>query len=232
MYLKMPNALLEMQLPPNALKVLAVLMSVAGRSGQATVRMAVIAQRGNISRTTVCTAIRQLEAVGLVQRTSRYTGDGVRRANAYAVSLPAGRWFALPVSEEVLSLPAAGFSVYLAMLRFRGGNGRAFPSLSRLASILGLCKNTLLRAIRCLQRSGLLCKMAVWAGKHNLYLIRGMKKRAPGFAQPDAPTKLLDQPSNIFNLTSIWLCVKRAVVHFLNSIPVPTHYATKKRRYT
>lgn len=230
MFLKLPNALLEMQLPPNALKVLCVLMSAADHENKTTMRTCVIARKCDVAAGTVCAAIKHLESMGLVRREHVYKEDGTYAANKYTIALPVGgRWFALDLSERVLQLPASSFSVYAAMLRFRGKNRKAFPSLRCLSNLLGLCKNTLLRAIRCLQVSGLLEKMAKWAGKHNLYLIQDTKEERLVEQKPDARTKQLDSPSNTFSLTSVLHRVKRAVVHFLNNIPIPTHYATKRR---
>ncbi len=259
MFLKLPNALLEMQLPPNALKVLCVLMSAADHENKTIMRTCVIARKCDVAAGTVCAAIKKLEAMGLVRREHVYKEDGTYAANKYTIALPVGgRWFALNLSEQVLQLPASSFSVYAAMLRFRGRNRKAFPSLFQLSSLLGLCKNTLLRAIRCLQSSGLIKKMTKWAGKHNLYLIQDTKKERLVEQKPDARTKQLDRLSNNISLTSVLRCVKRtikktsfpavldktgeageecawtrkmarSVVHFLNSIPIPTHYATKRR---
>ena len=231
MFLKLPNALLEMQLPPNALKVLCVLMSAADHENKTTMRTCVIARKCDVAAGTVCAAIKKLEAMGLVRREHVYKEDGTYAANKYTIALPVGgRWFALNLSEQVLQLPASSFGVYAAMLRFRGKNRKAFPSLRCLSNLLGLCKNTLLRAIRCLQASGLLRKMAEWAGKHNLYLIQDAKKEHLALTQPDARVEqMLDNHSNNFSLTSVFCRVKRAVVHFLKSIPIPTLYATKRR---
>lgn len=230
MYLKMPNALLEMRLPPNALKVLTVLMSVVDNENKAVMRTCAIAQKCNVAMGTVCSAIKDLETRGLVRRDHLYKEDGTYAVNSYTVTMPVSRrWFALNLSEQILHLPASSFSVYAALLRFRGRNRKAFPSLFQLSSLLGLCKNTLLRAIRCLQSAGLVQKLEKWSGKHNLYLILGAKKERLVEQKPDARTKQLDSPSNTFTLTSVLHRVKRAVVHFLKSIPLPTLLHNRKK---
>lgn len=230
MFLKLPNALLEMQLSPNALKVLCALMSAADHENKTIMRTCVIARKCDVAAGTVCTAIKNLEAMGLVRREHIYKEDGTYAANRYTIALPVGgRWFALNLSEQVLQLPASSFSVYAAMLRFRGRNRKAFPSLFQLSSLLGLCKNTLLRAIRCLQASGLLKKMAKWAGKHNLYLIQSTKNGRLVEQKPDTQVQQLDYPSNTFSVTSVLYYVKRVVVHFLKSIPLPTLLHNRKK---
>lgn len=230
MFLKLPNALLEMQMQPNAFKVLCALLSAADQEHTTTMRTCVIAQKCNISIGTVCSAIRSLENMGLVRRVHRHKEDGTLAANRYLIALPAGKWFAMSLSDDVLRLPASSFSVYAAMLRFRGKNHKAFPSLGCLSNLLGLCKNTLLRALRCLQASGLLRKMAEWAGKHNLYLIQGTKNGRLVEQKPDTQVQQLDYPSNTFSVTSVLYYVKRAVVHFLKSIPLPTWVHNKKSK--
>lgn len=234
MFLKLPNALLEMQLPPNALKVLCVLMSAADHENVTTMRTCVIARKCDVAAGTVCAAIRNLEVMGLVRREHVYKEDGTYAVNRYTITIPqGGRWFSLNLSEQVLRLPASSFAVYAAMLRFRGRSRKAFPSLFQLSSLLGLCKNTLLRAIHCLQSFGFLKKAEKWAGKHNLYLLlpQETEKEHLALAQPDARMeKMLDNHPNIFSLASALFRVKRAVVHFLNNIPLPTLYATKRRK--
>ena len=228
MFLKLPNALLEMRVPPNAFKVLCVLLSAADKNCAATIRTCVIAKKCNVATGTVCSAIKHLERMDLVHPGHRYKENGTFAANRYRIMLPAGRWFAMNLSDDVLRLPASSFCVYAAMLRFCGRNKQAFPSLSRLVSLLGLCKNTVLRAICCLQTSGLLKKMTKWAGKHNLYLIQDAKKGHLVEQKPGAHARKLEKQSSMYSVTSFWCRVKRSVVHFLKSIPLPTLHATKK----
>lgn len=240
MFVKIPQSILSLQLSPNTLKVYCYLCSCANAEGYATVSANKIAQRCDIARETVRSSASQLEKVGLVQIHRRYKSNGTYRSNGYTLVRPAGRWFALEVSERIFSLPASAFAVYAAFLAFRGRSGRAFPSLTRLSALLGLCRNTIIKAICQLRQAHLVRKLRKWAGKHNLYvLLCGTKKECLALTKPDTHTRnLLDNPSNIIMLPPLFRRVKGAVVsffqgvvHFLGSIPLPTCTIQGKRVY-
>lgn len=101
MFVKIPNAVLAMELSPNALKVYCYLCSCANVEGYATVSANKIAQRCDIARETVRNAAIQLEKASLVQIHRRYKSNGTYRSNGYTLARPAGRWFALEVSEHI-----------------------------------------------------------------------------------------------------------------------------------
>lgn len=238
MFVKIPNAVLAMKLSPNALKVYCYLCSCANVEGYATVSANKIAQRCDIARETVRNVAIQLEKASLVQIHRRYKSNGTYRSNGYTLARPAGRWFALEVSEHIFSLPASAFAVYAAFMSFRSGAGKAFPSLTHLSVLLGLCRNTIIKAIRQLQQARLVRKLSKWAGKHNLYmLLYGTKKECLTLTQPDTPNRCsLDNPSNTIILTPLFRRVKSAmvsfvgrVVHFLGNIPLPTQTLQKER---
>lgn len=238
MFVKIPHTVLALQLPPNALKVYCYLCSCASADGLATVRAGKIARSCNIARATVCSATTQLVSLGLVQQRHRYKIDGTYRSNEYTLIRPAGRWFALEVSQRIFSLPASPFAVYAAFLSFRNRAGKAFPSLSHLSGLLGLCRNTIIKAIRELQQAHLVRKLHKWAGKHNLYiLLSNTKKECPALTKPSTQSiNPLDNPSNTIILTPFFRRVKGAivsflqeVVHFLDNIPLPTRTLQRER---
>lgn len=240
MFVKIPQSVLSLQLLPNALKVYCYLCSCANAEGYATVSANKIAQRCNIARETVRNAAIELEKAGLLQIHRRYKPNGTYRSNGYTLARPTGRWFALEVSERILSLPASAFAVYAAFLSFRSRAGKAFPSLTRLSALLGLCRNTIIKAIRQLRQAHLVRKLDKWAGKHNLYiLLCSTKKECPALGKPDTHiNNTLDKPSNTIILTPLFrhvksavVCLFQGVVHFLGNIPLPTYTIQRKRVY-
>ena len=151
MFLKVSNELLQLRLSPAALKVYVYLTHCA-RDRKAVVKVATIQSRCNIrSHTTVYKAIGELEAAELVRRERRQNYEGAIIANAYIVREVPGPWFKLPRPVSAFCLDNRAFAVYLHYCR-SARKGRAWPSLRRTASMTKLCKNTVIRAVRLLQR--------------------------------------------------------------------------------
>lgn len=171
MKLRIPNELLNMKLKPNELKVFVCLMRCQSEKGVAIVRAKCIAEICHISTVTVYTAIEGLCNVGLIRRSHRYNYDGQYIANRYElVQLPGG-WFELGMQQEPLAMSATTFMVYLYLLRCKGKSGKAFPTLRKMQEVLGICRNTVIQAIKNLMGLKLLVRAALRAGKHNLYLL-------------------------------------------------------------
>ena len=176
MKLKVHHQLLAMGLSPNELKVYCYLMSCA-TDGIAIVRAGRIAERCQISRATVQTACTSMAAKGVLSKVNRYA-DGHLVANAYHLSTFTGRFFMLDADAAVFGRSGSVFTTYLALLSHRGRNGKAFPSLRKLAVALRLCRNTIIRAIRQLVSLKLVVKAALRSGKHNLYMVFSLKEKA------------------------------------------------------
>lgn len=247
MFIKLPVTVLHFGLAPNALKVYCAITACQNNDSRtAVVRMGKVAQHCNISRTTVASAVAQLEAAGLIERTNQYKQDGTYRSNKYTLAVIIGRWVAVPFSA--LQLPGSVFAVYVALRNCAGKGGRCFPSLSALSEILNLCRNTVIAAIKQLQAAGLVRKATQWFGKHNLYVLlqgqAGTKKECPARKRPSTLTNLLDRTSNNsilavggqkvngrnFLFKNIFAFFSKWVVHFLYNKPIPTLNATKIRR--
>lgn len=231
MKLKVHHQLLAMGLSPNELKVYCYLMSCA-TDGIAIVRAGRIAERCQISRATVQTACTSMAAKGVLSKVNRYA-DGHLVANAYHLSTFTGRFFMLDADAAVFGLSGSVFTTYLALLSHRGRNGKAFPSLRKLAVALRLCRNTIIRAIRQLVSLKLVVKAALRSGKHNLYMVFSLKEKAKEKELPsvhgNSSSKSASQ--NTFYFTYKVSCVTAfvktktffsQVVQFLDNLPLST----------
>lgn len=241
MCIKLPVNVLKMGLSGNAVKVYCCLLACADKGHAATVRMGKIAAHCNISRSTVAASVQQLAAAELVVCRNQYKADGTYRSNCYKLAGVFGRWCSVPFTA--LQLPGSVFVTYAALRSFANKAGRCFPSLSALEAMLGLCRNTIVAAIKHLQLEGLLRKAQQWAGKHNLYVLTqmGIKNECPALDQLNTRSNTLDSTSNkpivarAFDVVKggvelFLIFFKLWVVHFLYNVPIPTCNATKKRR--
>lgn len=233
MNLRIPNDLLNMGLTPNELKVYCYLMACAS-NGTAIVRSVRIAERCQMARGTVVSALAGLQNKGMIQTENRYV-NGHYAANLYKLANLGGRYFVLPLAQGTLALAGSTFATYLALLKHRGKNGKAFPSLSRLADLLALCRNTIIKAIKQLLTLGLVCKAPIRPGRHNLYLLfaASPQKRKELPVAPESPKnksasqntfccKLRIALSRLF--VKIQSVFSSKVVHFLDNktLPHPT----------
>lgn len=169
--LRIPNLLLDFSLSPNALKVYVYLCSCAGADSTAIVRASRIAERCHICANTVRMAVHELGALGLLEKQNRYNAEHHYIANAYHLARLVGGWFALDTTNNPFALGGSTFMVYLYLLRCRGSNGKAFPSLRRIERAIGVCRAVVVKAIKQLAALGLLVKAALRPGKHNLYTV-------------------------------------------------------------
>ncbi len=235
MYVKLPVAVFELQLSATALKVYCGLLACADHQGKAVVRQGRLAAICHVSRSTAAAAVQELACAGLCSVKHQYKQDGTYRANCCSLALLAGRWVAMPISPAAMELPSSAFSVYAAMLSFRGRTGYAFPSLRRLQIMLGLARNTVIRAIRCLCACGLLRKRPLWAGKHNLYLVIAVAKRMSAPAAPRSAQRnhmliaTINTISVPFGDSFVKPLVQQRVVHFLCNKPLPTLVRNKRK---
>lgn len=169
--LRIPNLLLDFPLSPNALKVYVYLLSCAGAERTAIVRVSRIAERCHICANTVRAAVGELGGLGLLEKQNRYNAQHHYIANAYKLACPGGKWFALDTNNNPFALGGSTFMVYLYLLRCRGRNGKAFPSLRHIERAIGVCRAVVVKAIKQLAALGLLIKAALRPGKHNLYTV-------------------------------------------------------------
>ena len=239
MKLKVHHQLLALGLSPNELKVYCYLMSCAA-DGIVIVRAGRIAERCRISRATVQNVCTSMFIKGVLSKTNRYT-DGHFIANAYRLSVFSGRFFMLNADAAVFGLSGSVFATYLALLCHRGRNGKAFPSLRRLASTLYLCRNTIISAIRQLVALKLVTKAALRAGKHNLYMVFSFKENEKEKELPSGHgnSRGKNTHQNTFYLSHkvsrVTAFVKTKeflsrVVHFFDNPSLPTLLPERERK--
>lgn len=239
--IKLPHAVLDEKLSPNALKVYCYLLTCS-RNQIAVVRSQRIADVCHISRATVFNALRELDEHSLVKKAHRYC-DGHFISNEYHLSVLFGRWSVVHRTPNIFDLPGSVFCVYLFLCCCRNRKQRAFPSLRQIAAKMGVCKTTVLNAISALTEIGLLLKAAYRAGKHNLYIIiigvGNKKERADTLpdVSPSCNTKSgFHSHFCNFSITAFSCFVKRLSVllgrvgHFLDNILYPP--STRKKRKT
>lgn len=230
MDLRIPNDLLSMGLTPNELKVYCYLLACAS-GGVAIVRSVRIAERCQMARGTVVSAVAGLKAKGMLQAQNRYI-DGHYAANLYRLASLGGRYFVLPLTPHIFALGGSTFATYLALLKHRGKNGKAFPSLSRLAGLLALCRNTIIKAIKQLLSLGLIRKAPIRPGRHNLYLFFcSFRKKGKELPVAAESSKNKSAHQNTFcrkftiALTALFVKIhsffSSKVVHFLNNKALP-----------
>ncbi len=195
MFLKVSNDLFQMSLPPAAMKVY-VYLSYCAKNHKAIVKVSTIQNRCNIhSPATVYKALKELSDRGLVRKERRQNYEGAIIANAYTVKALPGKWFKLINPLAAFCLDNRSFVVYLYYCR-KSRKGVAWPSLRRTASETRLCKNTVIRALRLLQKLLGLLRMS-WQLKagNNVYSIAALaiKKCAPSVSHNEQRTVLLLQ---------------------------------------
>ncbi|MEG0649198.1 MAG: helix-turn-helix domain-containing protein [Oscillospiraceae bacterium] len=215
MFVKVQHALMHKGLSSNALKVYLYLSLCSNKESIAVVRGSRIAIACHITEDTAFAAIHRLEAAGLVQKENRFL-QGQYIANAYTITRLPGKWFALNLDAKPFSLPAAAFGVLLCLKRFANRNGRAFPSYTQMAAMLGgRARATISAGIALLEKWGFITRLSFRAGKHNLYALVGNKKESTGsrLHSLNIPCKPVHSKKSdcIFKLSDFGSFVKRFV---------------------
>lgn len=205
MFLKVPNAVFNQGIKGNALKIYLYLLSCQNRLGTATVRVATIQEKCAIdSPDTVRAALDLLEDKGLLHKSHRKNYDGNFIASRFDLTQLHGSWFAVDMAIHPFRLDKSAFAVYLFLLKNRrvGRSGsQACPSLFALVHALSLAKNTILSALNVLAQLGLVIKAALWAGKHNLYMLVQKCFSTKKVAAPESLTTISEERRTSLNTT-------------------------------
>lgn len=168
--MKVPNAVVDYRLSPNAMKTYIYLLSCQNALGTAIVKTSTICSACAISsKDTVLKAVAELESKSLVVRYRRKNAEGNFIANGYYITQLRGGWFMLDTRTGVLQLPKASFATYIYLKRCANRKNRAFPSINKMATILRVCRNTIIAAIKDLVQRSFILKAILRPGKHNLY---------------------------------------------------------------
>ena len=207
MYLKVYRSIFLLGLSPNAMKVYLYLCHIQNCLHNAIVKTETVCSRCNIaSRSTVFSALAELEEKGLICKYKRADRDGNQVANGYKVSSLQGRWFFAPA--EALELDKSSFAVFLFMQSCSNKKGRCFPSLTKMMAALHLACHTVIEAIRALVDLGLVVKGAFWPGRHNLYIVKKTKKEDAGCSRRQSSENVVVNYGPI--VTTLFGFVKRA----------------------
>lgn len=155
-----PNSLIaDKALSYSAKRVALVLLLLSGRKNRSvTVSFAVLAKQAQCSTTTAQKAVRELCALGYLQKKHRFSqrekwNHLIYAANSYLWLYREGGYTL--ISRDVLAYPLkpAAFAVLLYLYQCAGRKGRAFPSLRRIANKgLQMAKSTVCLAIKALKR--------------------------------------------------------------------------------
>ena len=161
---RMPNKLIcDKRLQPSVRKVAAVLYAHCNQLGNCHLTVTKIAELAGVSINTVRNATAALEAAGWLTSTQTYKWSAELWRPIYAgkeymlAPLPKKGWTRIP--RDFLSrnaeLSSSAFVVCLYLYMAAGNRERrAFPSISKIASIIGVTERTVCRAlhqIRCLK---------------------------------------------------------------------------------
>lgn len=233
-FLKVPNAVLDYHLPPNALKVYLFLCLCADNQGTATVRLGVLQKRCAIqSPATVRASLAELKDRGLVSSVRRCGRGGWDLANRFSVQKPKGPWFRLWLDCAPFELlDKSAFCVYAYLCRQRiAYSGKACPSQSGIARAIGLARRTVNDAIQRLSGLGLLIKGALWRGKHNLYVVMQRctataitKKEMPPLPLTAMSAGHLVGHKPKFNIGDCWQIVKAFFLAVITCAIFNPHY--------
>ena len=155
-------------------QVALVLFNHLDKSGQCHMTQVVLAENAGVCVNTVRKAVRELEKAGYISidKTTRYSEKHnrvVRGPNVYHCYIPAFGFMFIPrrVLEHIQKGKVQGASVKVYLyICYRQNNGRAWPSLSKIAKETGLCRKTVCEAKKVLTESGLI---------HFLYCIKKNK---------------------------------------------------------
>lgn len=160
-YFKLPNKLLlDAGLSFSARRVGAVLYSRRNALGTCRKSLAALARFAACSVPTARKALAELEAAGYIARQRQYRydpllGQPVYDVQAYHCSLDFGQGYTLvPRSIFQYELRGSAFVVCLYLYFCLGNSSRAFPSLSRISSVLWMARSTVCQALACLREAG------------------------------------------------------------------------------
>ena len=212
-YLKVYRSIFLMGLSPNAMKIYLYLCQIQNCLHNAIVKTETVCSRCNIaSRSTVFSALAELEEKGLICKYKRADRDGNQIANGYKVNALQGRWFLVPA--EALELDKSSFAVFLFMSSCSNKKGRCFPSLTKMMAALHLACHTVIEAIRALVNLGLVVKGAFWPGRHNLYLVKLKQAKKEDADCNRRPSQDIVLKDNSFIIAACFGFVKQASSFF------------------
>lgn len=218
-FIKIPITVLELDLTPLQLLVYAGIVSLKSKNNYTVATGSTIAKRCGISSNSVYTAVKELEAVGLISKTNNIK-SGRNTANGYHISCIGGKFVKIDYSVFKYNLSPSQFAAYVIIKSKCNHANRAFPSLKQISKLAHICIDTVISAVRALADKGLLLfKHYVRRCKcygHNNYIII------------DNPQNEETEEAKIIKLTITEKATyKKAASFFLNKIRYSKFWATR-----
>ena len=178
---KLYHKVFNYQLSASSLFVYTGILNHANRLGYAYVKAETLAKLTGLSSKTVLRAAAQLQACGLITITQRHGMGGRRSYNGYTVTPLTGGFTLLPNDIFRCHLSKSAFCTYL-YLRKCAGNGvnknKAWPSLAKMANVLGMTIKTIIAAVTELVSRKLLgknrCIKTDGSYGHNQYYLKNI----------------------------------------------------------
>lgn len=149
-FIKIPNAVFELQLTPMQLLTYAAIVSLKSKENFTRATGRTIADKCNTAPNSVYTAIQELENLGLIKKTNHYE-NGKRTTNSYKINPICGKFTKIEYSVFDYKLSPSEFAAY-AVIKCKANHARlAFPSLNQIARLANICIDTVIKAVRKLE---------------------------------------------------------------------------------
>lgn len=218
-FIKIPITVLELDLTPLQLLVYAGIVSLKSKNNYTVATGSTIAKRCGISSNSVYTAVKELEAVGLISKTTNIK-NGRNTANGYHISCIGGKFVKIDYSVFKYNLSPSQFTAYVIIKSKCNHANRAFPSLKQISKLAHICIDTVVSAVRALADKGLLLfkhyVRRCGCYGHNNYIII------------DNPQNEETEEAKIIKLTITEKATyKKAASFFLNKIRYSKFWATR-----
>lgn len=218
-FIKIPITVLELDLTPLQLLVYAGIVSLKSKNNYTVATGNTIAKRCGISSNSVYTAVKELEAVGLISKTNNIK-NGRNTANGYHISCIGGKFVKIDYSAFKYNLSPSQFAAYVIIKSKCNHANRAFPSLKQISKLAHICIDTVISAVRALADKGLLLF------KH--YLRRCGCYGHNNYIIIDNPQNEETEEAKIIKLTITEKATyKKAASFFLNKIRYSKFWATR-----
>jgi len=147
-FIKLYHSVWELDLSPNAFRTYCALLRFSNTStGYANVSMKKIAVAVGLSEKSAHRGVRELQENQLVRKTDR-RWRGHKLANGYLVTRQYGRFTKVPLDVLAAPVSACGFMTYAYLLKCADAKMKAFPSLSGIASAIGITVKTVIEQIK------------------------------------------------------------------------------------
>ena len=147
-FIKIPNAIFELQLTPMQLLVYAAIVSLKSKADTTVAAGRIISKRCNVAQNSVYTAVNDLENLGLIRKTNHYNKDGKRISNSYKINNINGKFTKLEYGIFAYKLTPTEFAAYVTIKSKANHSNLSFPSLRQIAELANICIDTVIKAVK------------------------------------------------------------------------------------